>query len=63
MELCCVAEVGPGYNTFLVNSNDMIQSGPGIPLFSELYVLLWVTLKRTEYRAGMSVFLSFDPDG
>lgn len=64
--LCHNTEVGPGYTTFLANIEGFkeIQSGlEGSPLFSELYVPAWVTFKGTEYRAGMTVFLSYDPYG
>lgn len=64
--LCHNTEAGPGHGTFLANTEGCkeIQSGlEGIPLFSELYVPAWVTIKRTEYRAGMTVFLSYDPYG
>lgn len=47
-----------------VNPFKDIQSGlTGIPLFSELYEMVSVTFKGTAYRAGMTVFLSYDPDG
>ena len=56
-------EVGPGQSTLLININDRIQSGlAGVPLFSEVYVPAWVTFKGNDYRAGMSVFLSYDPE-
>lgn len=64
--LCHNTEVGPGYTTFLANIEGFkeIQSGlEGIPLFSELYVPAWVMFKGTQYRAGMTVFLSYDPYG
>lgn len=59
-------EVGPGHSSFLANIEGVkdIQSGlTGIPLFSELYEPAFVTFKGTDYRAGMTVFLSYDSDG
>lgn len=64
--LCHSTDIGPGHSTFLANIEGFqeIQSGlEGIPLFSELYMPAWVTFKGTEYRAGMTVFLSYDPYG
>lgn len=64
--LSCNAEVGPGVSTFLANFEGFkdIKSGlTGIPLFSEVFVPTWVTFKGTSYRPGMTVFLSYDPDG
>lgn len=59
-------EVGPGHITFLANIEGVkkIQSGLiGIPLFSEVFVPVWVTFQGTAYRAGMTVFMSYDKDG
>lgn len=59
-------EVGPGHTTFLANFEGVkeIQTGlTGILLFSEVFVPAWVNFKGTAYRAGMTVFLSCNPDG
>ena len=64
--LCHNTDVGPGHSSFLANIEGFkeIQSClEGIPLFIELYVPAWVTFKGTEYRAGMTVLLSYDPYG
>ena len=63
---CVNTEVGPGHTTFLANIAGVkdIQIGlAGIPFFSELYELVSVTFEGTAYRAGMTVFPSYHPDG
>ena len=59
-------EVGPGPSTFLSTLDgfqDIQKDLKDFPVFSEVFVPSWVTFKGTEYRPGMTVFLSYDAEG
>lgn len=41
-----------------------IQSGlEGVPTRTEVFLPAWVKVRGTEYRPGMTVFLSYSQDG
>ncbi|KAK9963884.1 hypothetical protein ABG768_005106 [Culter alburnus] len=57
---------GPGYTTFLGSIEDFekVKCGfEGIPLFSDVYLPLWIKCKGTTYRSGMTLFVSHSADG
>lgn len=59
-------EVGPDQCAFLATLGGFrdIQSGlEGLPPQTEVFVPAWVKVRGTEYRPGMTVLLSYRPDG
>lgn len=58
-------EVGPGNTELLANidmAEDIVDS-LACPLFTEAFVPSWVIVNGTNYRPGMSVFLSYNSEG
>ena len=53
-------EVGPGHSTFLsyIDGIQNVQCTLGLPLFTEVFVPTWVIFNGSEYRPGMTVFLT-----
>ncbi|KAK0140170.1 hypothetical protein N1851_022924 [Merluccius polli] len=58
-------EVGPGHSTFLsyIDGIQKVQCTLGLPLFTEVFVPTWVIFNGSEYRPGMTVFLSCNAEG
>lgn len=59
-------EIGPGHSTLLAVMDGFgeVQSGlEDIPPFTETFVPTWVKVNGTQYRPGVTVFLSYAADG
>lgn len=59
-------EIGPGHSTLLAVMDGFgdVQTGlEGIPPFTETFVPAWVKVNGTQYKPGMTAFLSYDIDG
>lgn len=59
-------EVGPGHSTLLAVMDGFgnVQSGiEDFPPFTETFIPAWIRVNGTQYKPGMTVFLSYTADG